>query len=1072
MVKQPLAKADISDTWLAFDMLAGMVQQPLPHANTDDMWFAFSMLAGSAKLPYKVPDADPFVWNMLAGSAVHEEPEETDPAWIMLEGMAREPKEWGESWFPWQMLKGMVPRPLTKINPADSALTWSLLAGSGKSKPVQVNHEWRRRLYEAEEQSWFVWNLLAGSVAMGPLAKADPVDTQLAFNLLKGSAKKACTAWYWNEETLVWDMLAESASPPKDTWGESWFAWKMLAGTVQHPLATANPVDTDFAWSMLAGSARPTPKKMMTEHWRRRLHEAEEAAWFVWNLLAGSAPRALPQADPADTWTAFKLLKGSAKKACTAWYWNDETLVLDMLADSARPKADEWGQSWFAWEKLAGMVQHPLAKPCQNDTWLAVKMLERFCAKDKSFLSVPTPTEESFSDDEKEAWFVWEMLAGSCIYPQLPLAKADPNDMWIAFDLLSGMVQQPAATMDPNDMLAWELLAGSAIKLESEAAKAAMAEVDRMQFEHDMVWHMLAGSVVTSPLARADLNEMWFAFEMMAGSAPRPLDEPCKDLKQMWWVWNLLAGSASQTPLLKADDADTWFAFEMLAGSSVQLQSDLARAMAEEVEFEEEFGIAWILLAGMVKQPLAKADPADTQFAFKMLSGMVKHPRAKADTNDMWFAFELLAGSAKETFVYSQSETSLAWELLAGMVQKPLAKADPANMWFAWNMLTGSALPTVVTLKPIRVDWASDALTWDLLAGSAIELESELGRAMAKEVENEELLPEIFVWEMLAGMVKQPLGKADSSEMWFAWSLLADSAKEIDWDSSTLAWDLLTASVPQPAKADTYDMFAWDMLAGMVKQPLAKADITDMWFAWEMLAGSEKQWDWESPMLAWNMLAGSALQALPQMDPDNTFAWDMLAGMVKQPSPKADESAMWFVWDLLAGSAKDIDWESETLIWDLLAGSVPQPGKMDPYDMLAWQMLAGSVKEPLVKADAAVMWFAFDLLAGSAIPAKPVRYDWSSETLAWNLLAGSVPQPARADPYDTLAWDLLCGSVKQPLAQADPVDMQFTWKLLEGMVQQPLSKAGSASSSTKKTLAPSPRNVCDWDLVSGSVKLA
>jgi hypothetical protein len=298
---------------------------------------------------------------------------------------------------------------------------------------------------------------------------------------------------------------------------------------------------------------------------------------------------------------------------------------------------------------------------------------------------------------------------------------------------------------------------------------------------------------------------------------------------------------------------------------------------------------------------------------------------------------------------------------------------------------------------------------------------------------------------MLAGMVQQPLAKADPADMWFAWSLLCNSGKEFDWLSETLAWDLLYGSVPQPAKADPDDTLAWDMLAGMVQQPLTKADSAELWFAWGLLAGSAVATDWESEMLA----------------------WDLLSGMIKHPLPKADPADMWFAWSQLKGCAKETDWESQTLARDFLKGSVTQPlAPADPADMwfawglladshskrrlgLAWKLLAGMVQKPLAKADPSDMWFAWDMLAGSALPTvvtlKPIRVDWASDTLTWDLLAGSVPQPAKADP----------------------ADMWFAWDLLEGSASSSTSIPQVSVIGLGCIFANNPGSVCDWDLVSG-----
>jgi hypothetical protein len=1092
------------DTWFAWDMLAGMVQQPLTKADPSHTSLAWSMLAGMVQHP--LPKADPsdtsFAFDLLTGFIFDWESETL--VWDMLAGMAQQPSnDWGETWSTWEMLAGMVQQPLARANPVDTEFAFKMLAGSVKFKVTP---------HKVDDADPFVWGMLAGSVAH-PLAKADPADTWLAFDLLAGSAKID-----FNSETLALDMLAGMAEQPEDKWGDSWFAWGMLTGMVQHPLAKANAADSAFAWSLLGGSAIPAPVAPMNLEFRRKLIEAEEATWFVWDLLAGSVVQCpLAEADPADTWFAFDLLAGSAKKACTETYFDEDTFVLDMLAGTASPKEDMWGDSWFAWEMLKGSVKQPLAKASAADTQFAVKMLERFCVHDKSFLTIPTPVVPVVKFSEEEA-FVWEMLAGSVIHPQIPLAKADINDMWFAFDLLAGMVQQPLAQADPNDTFAWDLLSGSALNLQSKLAREKQDEVDWIEFEYNMVWDMLSGSVATEPLAKADPTDTWFAFEMLADSVHKPRDEP--EISKMW------------------------FAFEMLAGSAIQLQSPLAKAMAEEVELEEQYGIAWSMLAGSVPNPLAKADPADMWFAFDMLEGMVK-PTHKVIENDVDldadYAWEKLAGSAVAMKLTSALAKAFAEEVDLEEygdeieLQSPLAKAVAKEIELEEQQ------------PPQAADSADMWFVWSLLAGSAIEHRSKLN-SIAEEVEDEdELDSENFVWDMLKGFVQQPLAKADPADAWFAWSLLAGSSKEFDWESQTLTWDLLAGSVQQPiTKADPDSTLAWDMLAGSVKQPLAKADPSVTWFAWDMLAGSaipvkSRKIDWSSETLAWELLADSVQQPLAEADPCDSFAWDMLAGMVKQPLAAADSNDTWFAWGLLAQSGSEEKWDSDTFAWTMLAQSVQHPlDHPDPADMwfawgllagseeqidfeseslaldllksmvqrplaepsdsdlsLAFDLLAGMMAQPLAKADPTDMWFAWDLLAGSQ-----KERDYESKTLAWDMLAGSVQQPlAKADPNDTLAWGMLAGMVKHPLAQADPADTEFAfnmlagssvsstpwnpetfvWDMLAGSVQQPLSNADTddtafafemlAGSAQQPLDYADPIDTClAWTLLTGMVK--
>merc|ERR1719345_380683 len=115
--------------------------------------------------------------------------------------------------------------------------------------------------------------------------------------------------------------------------------------------------------------------------------------------------------------------------------------------------------------------------------------------------------------------------------------------------------------------------------------------------------------MIRKPLAKADIKDMWFAWDMLEGMvAPQ-------QGSGLGFVWDMLAGSAIQQKW-----GDTWF--------------------------------AWDTLAGMVHKPLAKANPDDTWFAFKMLAGSAIHaPSPKSRT----FTVEPSSGSAKPSVWESET---------------------------------------------------------------------------------------------------------------------------------------------------------------------------------------------------------------------------------------------------------------------------------------------------------------------------------------------------------------------------------------------------------------------------------
>lgn len=259
----------------------------------------------------------------------------------------------------------------------------------------------------------------------------------------------------------------------------------------------------------------------------------------------------------------------------------------------------------------------------------------------------PKHATKDMEGTDVDTWLQWDMLAGMV---QQPLQKSNPSDVLFAWDLLAGMVQHPLPKADASDTLfAFDLLEGCIINWESETL--ALDMLAGMAPQHG--WHGFSNG---TPLdARPQVpGQVPFGgpYTRLPAQGPVP-----------WEVPDVRAHETCRAILGQVPWGETWATWS-----------------------------TWEMLNGMVPQPLAQANPSDTEFAFEMLTGSVPRPLSKSDPKDMWFAWEMLAGSAftekpKMKFAPPPRNDGVlfdsTWDLLAeaAFIHQIGGRLPPGSVW-------------------------------------------------------------------------------------------------------------------------------------------------------------------------------------------------------------------------------------------------------------------------------------------------------------------------------------------------------------------------------------------------------